>query len=132
MGPYFSGVARYNVEFNMEDFNPEDKYKIVFEKVKESVLIRLNGHEVTTLFAHPFEVDVSAYLQNGKNQMELEVANLPANRIRYLDKQGVTWQKFYDINFVNINYKKFDASKWDPVESGLISDVSILCFEKKE
>ena len=63
--------------------------------------------------------------------MELEVANLPANRIRYLDEEGVNWQKFYDINFVNINYKKFDASHWEPVESGLIGDVSIVCYDKE-
>lgn len=130
MASYFSGVARYSVEFNLEDFAPEDKYKVVFDKVKESVLIRLNGQEVITLFAHPFEADISSYLKNGKNQMELEVANLPANRIRYLDLQGVNWQIFYDINFVNINYRKFDASQWEPVESGLIGDVSIVCYEK--
>ncbi len=127
---YFSGVARYSAEFNLEDFAPEDKYKVVFDKVKESVLIRLNGHEVITLFAHPFEADISRYLKNGINHLELEVANLPANRIRYLDEQGVDWQIFYDINFVNINYKKFDASHWEPFESGLIGDVSIVRYEK--
>jgi hypothetical protein len=130
MASYFSGVARYSVEFNLEDFALEDKYKVVFDKVKESVLIRLNGQEVITLFSHPFEADVSSYLKKGKNHMELEVANLPANRIRYLDEQEVNWQIFYDINFVNINYREFDASQWEPVESGLIGDVSIVCYEK--
>jgi hypothetical protein len=130
MTSYFSGVARYSVEFNLDDFTPEDKYKVVFDRVKESVLIRLNGQEVITLFAYPFEADISRYLKNGKNHLELEVANLPANRIRYLDEQGVNWQIFYDINFVNINYKKFDASQWEPVESGLIGDVSIVRFGK--
>lgn len=130
MSTYFSGVARYSTEFNLEDFAPEDKYKVVFDKVKESVLIRLNGHEVITLFAHPFEADISRFLKNGKNHLELEVANLPANRIRYLDEQEVNWQIFYDINFVNINYKKFDASRWKPVESGLIGNVSIVRYEK--
>jgi hypothetical protein len=130
LASYFSGVARYSVEFNLEDFAPEDKYKVVFDRVKESVLIRLNGQEVITLFAHPFESDISTYLKIGKNHIEFEVANLPANRIRYLDEQKVNWQKFYDINFVNINYRKFDASKWEPVESGLIGDVSIVCYDK--
>jgi hypothetical protein len=43
--------------------------------------------------------------------MELEVANLPANRIRYLDKQGVTWQKFYNINFISIKPGEFNTSR---------------------
>lgn len=130
MASYFSGVVRYSVEFNLKDFDPENKYKVVFDKVKESVLIRLNGQEVITLFAHPFEADISNYLKNGKNLMELEVANLPANRIRYLDEQKINWQIFYDVNFVNINYREFDASQWETVESGLIGDVSIVWYKK--
>ena len=129
MASYFSGLARYSINFNLEDFDPNNKYMIVFDKVKESVLIRLNGKEVITLFSHPFEADISKYLKKGENHIEFEVANLPANRIRYLDKQKVEWQKFYNINFASINYSKFDASKWEPVESGLIGDVSIVCYE---
>lgn len=132
MAPYFSGLARYSIDFNLEDFDINNKYMIVFDKVKESVLIRLNGQEAVTLFSHPFEADISKFLKNGENNIELEVANLPANRIRYLDKQKVIWQKFYNINFASINYSKFDASKWEPVESGLMGDVSIVCYEKNK
>ncbi len=130
MASYFSGLARYSIDFNLEDFDPNNKYMIVFDEVKESVLIRLNGQEVITLFSHPFEADLSKYLKKGENQIEFEVANLSANRIRYLDKQQVEWQKFYNINFASINYSRFDASKWEPVESGLIGDVTIVCYEK--
>ncbi len=129
MASYFSGMARYSMDFRFAGLNEENKYYIVFDKVKESVLIRLNGKEVITLFSHPFEADITRFLKNGENHLELEVVNLPANRIRYLDKQKVDWQKFYDINFVNINYKVFDASKWEPVESGLMGEISIVCYE---
>lgn len=131
MASYFSGIARYHINFTFHDFQKNIKYILVFDKVKESVLIRINGEEVITLFSYPYEADISKFLRNGENHLELEVANLSANRIRYLDKQKVDWQKFYDVNFVNINYKKFDASKWDPVESGIIGDVSILCYENE-
>jgi len=126
---YFSGLACYTVDFNMVDFNKENKYILVFDKVKESVLIRLNGKNVGTLFSHPFEADISGYLRIGMNHLELETANLMANRIRYLDKKRINWKKFYDINFVNIKYKKFDASKWRPVESGIIGNVSIVSYK---
>ena len=131
MASYFSGLARYSIDFNLESFDSNNKYMIVFDKVKESVLIRLNGQEVITLFSYPFEADISKFLKKGKNHIEFEVANLSANRIRYLDKQKVKWQKFYNINFASINYSKFDASQWEPVESGLIGDVSIECYEVK-
>lgn len=129
MASYFSGLARYSIDFSFDALNKDNQYVIVFDKVKESVKIRLNGKEVSTLFAHPFEADITDFLKTGKNHLELEVANLPANRIRYLDKQKVNWKKFYNINFVNIAYKDFDASKWDPVESGLIGDISIVGYE---
>ena len=32
-------------------------------------------------------------------------------------------EKFYDINFVNIKYNKFDASGWPPMDSGLLGPV---------
>ncbi|MCF6358927.1 MAG: hypothetical protein L3J54_14090, partial [Draconibacterium sp.] len=112
MASYFSGLTRYSIDFNFNNFDKNNKYVIVFDKVKESVLIRLNGKEIRTLFSHPFEADITKFLKNGENHLELEVANLSANRIRYLDKQKIYWKKFYNINFVKINYKKFDASKW--------------------
>lgn len=122
---YFSGLARYSIDFNVNNLNENNKYVLHFDEVKESVHIRLNGDEVTTLFAYPFETDITDFLKEGRNYIELEVANLSANRIRFLDKQNVNWQKFYDINFVDINYKKFNASGWEPTDSGLIGDVTV-------
>jgi hypothetical protein len=59
------------------------------------------------------------------NLLEIEVTNLSANRIRYMDKKGIPWRKFYDINFVDITYKPFDASSWLPVSSGLLGEVRL-------
>ena len=54
-----------------------------------------------------------------------EVTNTSANRIRDLDRRGVKWQNFYDINFVNLNYKKFDASDWPVRPAGLLGPVTL-------
>ena len=121
----FAGVARYSIEFTIDELDAND-YILQFEKVKESALIRLNGEQVTTLFAHPFNSSVGDYLKEGKNRLEVEVAKLAANRIRDLDIRGVNWRKFYNINFVNIDYKPFDASGWELVESGLIGKVELI------
>jgi hypothetical protein len=61
----------------------------------------------------------------GRNQLEIEVTNVAANRIRDLDNRGVNWKKFHDINFVNIEYQPFDASGWEVKEAGIIGDVKI-------
>jgi hypothetical protein len=36
------------------------------------------------------------------------------------------WRKFYEINFVNINYDKFDASSWPAMDSGLLGPVHLV------
>jgi hypothetical protein len=38
----------------------------------------------------------------------------------------VVWKKFYEINFVNINYEKFDASGWPAMDSGLLGPVRLI------
>ena len=131
MASFFSGTAKYTLDFQINDFNPENQTIMEFEKVCESVSIQMNGEKVTTLFSHPFEANITPFLKKGLNHLELEVANLPANRIRYLDINNVEWQKFYNINFVNIDYQEFDASGWEPVESGLTGKVWVVEYERK-
>jgi hypothetical protein len=69
---------------------------------------------------------VGAFLREGRNILEVEVTNLSANRIRDLDKRGVAWKIFHDINFVSKNYKPFDASGWDLMDSGLLGPVRLV------
>jgi len=58
------------------------------------------------------------------------VDNLMANRIRYMDQQGIEWRKFHEINFVNIDYEPFDASAWEPMPSGLLGPVQLIAIEE--
>jgi hypothetical protein len=55
----------------------------------------------------------------------VEVTNVAANRIRDLDRRGVRWRIFKDINFVNINYRPFDASDWPIRAAGLLGPVTL-------
>ncbi len=41
-----------------------------------------------------------------------------ANRIRYMDREGIEWRNFHDINFVSLFYTPFDASGWEVLPSG--------------
>ena len=61
-----------------------------------------------------------------KNVLEIEVTNLAANRIADLDRRKVPWKQFHEINFVNIDYKLFDASAWPALDSGLLGPVRLL------
>lgn len=121
----FFGTALYKIEFN----NPNPKIKLWtldLGRVCESARVKINNVYLGTAWAFPFKIDFENVLKEGKNVLEIEVTNCAANRIKDLDKQGVYWKKFNDINFVNINYKKFDASGWDYVVSGLLGPIKLI------
>ncbi len=40
------------------------------------------------------------------------------------------WKIFHEINFVDHNYKKFDASKWPLTPSGLLGPVRLTSMKK--
>jgi hypothetical protein len=42
----------------------------------------------------------------------------------------VPWKIFQDINFVNLDYKPFDASHWPLAESGLPGPVVLVPLQK--
>ena len=46
---------------------------------------------------------------------------------RDLDRRGVKWKTFRDINFVDLNYHPFDASRWPLTASGLLGPVTLTC-----
>ncbi|MBN2093597.1 hypothetical protein JW964_28500 [candidate division KSB1 bacterium] len=119
----FAGTAWYTIEF--DDPGIAEKYLISFEKIAESGRIFLNGKETGTLISPPWEIRIGSLKPTG-NLLRIEVTNLAANQIRYLDRSGIKWRIFHDINFVNIDYQPFDASNWKIRDSGLIGKVYLV------
>ena len=93
--------------------------------VRESARVYVNGHEVCVLWAVPFQCRIGKYLKQGNNTIEIDVTNLPANRIADMDRKGIGWRKFKDINIVDIHYKATGYAHWKPVPSGLLEPVKI-------
>jgi hypothetical protein len=122
----FAGTARYQIEFNLPEGARADDWRLDLGDVRETAKVFLNGTEVDRLWSLPFSTRVGAQLRPGRNVLALEVTNLTANRIRDLDIRKVKWQNFYEINFVNINYRRFDASQWPLQPSGLLGPVQLV------
>jgi hypothetical protein len=116
----FAGTAVYRTEFNAPA--GPGPWLLDLGKVCHSARVRLNGEEIGRLIMPPYRLSVPA-LRAGRNQLEIEVTNLSANRIRDLDRRKVAWRNFNDINLVNINYKGFDAANWPIMDSGLLGPV---------
>ncbi len=126
----FAGTARYAIDVNV----PEGVYdwELDLGEVRESARVFINGKEAAGLYSVPYSAPVGNYLKPGHNLLEIEVTNLSANRIRDLDLRMVNWKIFHDANIVNVNYTKFDASKWSPAPSGLLGPVTLTPMKKKK
>ena len=120
----FGGTARYRIEFDAPPSQADD-WLLDLGDVREVARVRLNGRDVATAWSLPFQIRVGAFLQPGRNVLELEVTNLAANRIRDLDQRKVAWKIMREINFVDINYQPFDASNWSLTPSGLLGPVTL-------
>ncbi|WP_286862098.1 MULTISPECIES: glycosyl hydrolase [Sphingobacterium] len=123
----FSGAAAYEKTFSIEK-DQSKSYLLKLGRVAESARVFINGQDAGILWSIPFQQDITKWLVNGENKIRIEVANLMANRIRQLDQQKIAWRNYHEINFVNINYKNFDASDWKPMESGLIGPVTLWSY----
>jgi hypothetical protein len=123
----FAGTAVYSLKFDATGDRLKaglQTFQLDLGKVCQSARVRLNGKDYGTLFTPPFRVVVDN-LKAKDNLLEVEVTSTSANRIRDLDRRGVKWKNFHDINFVNLNYQKFDASNWPLADSGLLGPVTL-------
>jgi len=98
--------------------------------VRESARVFLNGDSIATVWSAPFLVDISGKVGQ-QNTLRIEVTNLPANRIRQMDIDGVQWRNFKDVNILDIASGKTSLSgityeKWELVPSGLNSTVKLV------
>jgi hypothetical protein len=119
----FSGTGVYTTTFNRPAKAVD--YILNLGKVYESAHVYINGRDAGIFWSIPFTKRIGQYLKPGKNTIKIEVANLMANHVRYMDQNKIQWRKYHEINFVNINYQPFDASKWPVLPSGLAGPVTL-------
>jgi hypothetical protein len=97
--------------------------------VSESARVRLNGRNLGALIGPTFMIRLDASLLSDRNVLEVHVTNLMANRIAALDKAGVPWRTFYNVNFpARLPQNRgtdglFTAAKWEPLEAGLVDQL---------
>ena len=118
----FSGTALYDLEF---EWKGSADGILDLGEIAHTAKVRLNGQEIGRCWSPPHRLRIKGGLKQGRNTLEVEVTSLAANRIADLDRRKVPWKAFHEINFVNIDYKPFDASAWPPLPSGLLGPVTI-------
>ncbi len=131
----FSGTATYRITFSRPQ-GKADAWLLDLGKVCESASVRINGKTVGTVVGPTYRLVVEKNIFEKQNSIEITVANLMANRIADLDRRGVFWKKFYNVNVAarkpeNRKDGIFDASGWEPKPSGLLGPVTLTALERR-
>ena len=120
------GTGIYETTFRLTKEQAAQSWQIDLGDVRESARVYINGQFIGCAWAVPFVLDCRNTLRKGKNTLRIEVTNLPANRISDLDRRGVKWRKFNEINVVDIDYKRTTYDTWQPMKSGLNSNIKLI------
>lgn len=127
----FSGTVRYSIHLPKPAVIAKH-YQLDLGKVAATAVVFLNGKKIATLIGPRYTINLPANtFRSGDNLLEIDVSNTMANRIAYMDKAGIAWKKFYNINFpakLALNRGEdglFTASGWQPQPSGLLGAVTI-------
>ena len=130
----FAGTASYTTTFSHP--TPLGRlWQLDLGRVAESARIRLNGRDLVTLIGPPYRIVLDGSQLRATNTLEVFVTNLAANRVRDLDRRGVSWKKFYNVNFpARLPENRgpdglFSAARWEPLESGLLGPVTLTPME---
>ena len=127
---HFSGTAAYRTSFALpEGF--EKGVLLDLGEVSESATVKVNEQLVGTALGPVYQLLIPADLLEKNNTLSVEVSNLMANRVMYLEKNGTRWQRFYNINISarlreNLGPDRvFTTKTWGTFPSGLAGPVSI-------
>jgi hypothetical protein len=130
-----SGTGEYSITFDRPP-GSVDGWLLDLGRVCESANVRLNGKDLGTLIGSPFQILIPGDQIQSKNTLRVRASNLMANRIADMDRRGVVWKKFYNVNFPSRLRENrgpdglFDASKWPPRDSGLMGPVMLTAMQR--
>ncbi len=126
----FSGSVSYTLNFSRPT-GSSPNWLLDLGNVAESARVRLNGRDLATLLGPIYQVTIPDSLLRDQNELTVIVSNGMANRIRDLDKRGIGWKKFYNIN-MSARLKEnrgsdglFTAKHWQLRPSGLLGPVTL-------
>ena len=78
---YYSGTAIYHNTFQTDPQKPPVHTLLDLGLAREMATVRINGEELGTLWAPPFQIDISPAIVPGTNRLEVEIVNFWPNRI---------------------------------------------------
>jgi hypothetical protein len=81
---HYSGIATYHTTFAMPSKPAPGKRRRCYLSlgvVRDVARVRLNGRDLGTAWCEPWQVELTSAIRPGANRLEIDVANLWANRV---------------------------------------------------
>lgn len=142
---YYSGRAAYHKTFDLPEPAVKDSHSAVYlhlGKVNNLARVILNGKDLGVVWTSPWRVDITGAVEEEGNQLEIEVANLWANRL--IGDEQYPWDGIQNgqwpdwllqgeprpterYTFTTYRYYKEDSPL---MESGLIGPVTLQAVKK--
>jgi hypothetical protein len=107
----------YTSNFDLKDISNTSQYLLKLDKVWHSAQITINGKLVGHLFVSPWQIDISKYLQKGKNRLEIIITPALRNRFLGYAQRG------------DARYKQFKGKAASLLPAGLAGKVQIEVWE---
>jgi hypothetical protein len=82
-GRSYSGTATYTTSFNIGNIKRGQRVELDLGRVDMIATVKINGKSVRTLWFAPYRVDISDYVQQGENELTVEVTSTWYNRLVY-------------------------------------------------
>lgn len=78
---YHSGSALYEKEINVDSFDNNQSCLLRINGLHALAKVRVNGKEAGYVWCSPWEIEIAHCLREGKNHLQIEVANQLSNRM---------------------------------------------------
>ena len=123
-GHAFSGTATYETSFQIDTKKRGQQYMLRLGEVEEIAVVKVNGEVVDTLWAEPYQTDITPHLRRGSNTIVIELTSTWFNRLAYDAAQPKEQRRTWVIN---------GPSAKEPLRpSGLLGPVELVTYDRKK